>query len=187
MDAMTAFPAWIFPAEIAAIVFMLFRSLPIGIHHSIMHINPDHFLQTENGRVITEELNKLAWEKSFAALDEALRVAGPSTKVYVLVGPQGAGKSTWAKAMYPTLGNPIIFDAILVKVAERLPIVSSAKAHSLGVIAVFFKTPLELCLSRNAGRPADEVVPERNVRNVHSAIEPPTIAEGFEKIIEVTV
>ena len=67
------------------------------------------------------------------------------------------------------------------------PIVSSAKAHLLGVIAVFFKTPLEVCLSRNADRPADEVVPERNVRNVYAAIEPPTIAEGFEQIIEVTV
>ena len=70
-----------------------------------MNIDPDHFLQTENRCVITPELSKVAWERSFAALDEP-QGAGPSTKVYLLVGPQGAGKSTWAKVMYPTLRNP---------------------------------------------------------------------------------
>ncbi len=150
-----------------------------------MHINPDHFLQTENGRVITPELNRAAWEKSFEALSRGLRDANPSTRVFVLVGPQGAGKSTWAKSRGPSAPNSIFFDAILVKKAERAPILAAASAHSVRTIAVWFKTPLEVCISRNASRPADEVVPEQAVRNVYAAIEPPSTAEGFEEVIEV--
>ena len=150
-----------------------------------MHINPDHFLQTDNGRVVTPERNQAAWEESYEALDAALRSADPSTKVYVLVGPQGAGKSTWAKSIAPTLPRPIVFDAILVKKAERQPILAAARSHSVEAVAVWFKTPLEVCLSRNASRPPDEVVSAQAVRNVHSAIEPPSIAEGFTQVIEV--
>ena len=150
-----------------------------------MHINPDHFLQTETGRVVTPERNQVAWEKSYEALDEALRNADSSTKVYVLVGPQGAGKSTWAKSVTPTLPGSIVFDAILVKKAERQPILAAARSHSVEAVAVWFKTPLEVCVSRNASRPADEVVPVQAVRNVHSAIEPPSLAEGFAQVIEV--
>jgi len=152
-----------------------------------VHINPDHFLQTGTGRVVTPERNRAAWEKSYKALDEALRSASPSTKVYVLIGPQGAGKSTWARYIAPSLSSPIFFDAILVKTTERRPILAAAKSHSVESVAVWFKTPLEVCLSRNASRPADEVVPVQSVRNVHAAIEPPTIAEGFTQVIEVLV
>ena len=118
-------------------------------------------------------------------MDAALRNSDPSTRVYVLVGPQGAGKSTWAKSVTSTLPGSIVFDAILVKQAERQPILAAARSHSVEVVAVWFKTPLEVCLSRNASRPADEVVPVQAVRNVHSAIEPPSLAEGFAQVIEV--
>ena len=150
-----------------------------------MHINPDHFLQTETGRVVTPERNTAAWKKSYDSLDEALRDADSSTKLYVLVGPQGSGKSTWAKAITSAPEKSIVFDAILVKRAERQPILAAAKARSVQAIAVWFKTPLEVCISRNASRPADEVVPEQAIRNVSSAIEPPSPAEGFVQVIEV--
>jgi predicted kinase len=119
------------------------------------------------------------------SLDEALRNADPSTKVYVLVGSQGAGKSTWARSVASTFLRPIVFDAILVKKTERQPILAAARARSVETIAVWFKTPLEVCIARNASRPPDEVVPVQAVRNVHSAIEPPSIAEGFSQVIEV--
>jgi predicted kinase len=150
-----------------------------------VHINPDHFLQTESGRVVTPERNRAAWERSYEALNEGLRNADRSTKVYVLVGSQGAGKSTWAESVAPTLRGSIVFDAILVKRAERRPILAAARSCSVGVVAVWFKTPLEVCISRNASRAVDEVVPVQAVRNVHSAIEPPSIAEGFSQVIEV--
>jgi len=150
-----------------------------------VHINPDHFLETENGRVITHELNLAAWAKCFAALDAALHVAVPSTRLYVLVGPQGAGKSTWAADRHRSEPDAIFFDAILVKRSERGPILAAARAHSAGAIAVWLRTPLDICIARNSARPEDEVVAERAIRNVHAAVEPPSLEEGFERIIEV--
>jgi predicted AAA+ superfamily ATPase len=63
------------------------------------HINPDHFLQTETDRVIRPERNARAWQQSYDAFDDALLRATDATTVYVLVGPQGAGKSTWARQL----------------------------------------------------------------------------------------
>jgi hypothetical protein len=152
-----------------------------------VHINPDHFLQTEHGRVTTHERNMAAWASCYEALRAALRDAGPATKVYVLIGPQGAGKSTWASARHRSEPDAICFDAILVKRSERRPILTAARARAVGAIAVWFRTPLEVCLARNAARPEDEVVAERAIRNVHAAVEPPGLDEGFEQILEVHV
>jgi hypothetical protein len=149
------------------------------------HINPDHFLQTEAGRVITPELNARAWKQSYQAFDDALLRATDATTLYVLVGPQGAGKSTWARKLIETDAWAIVFDAILVKESERAPILRAASAHQVSSIAVWFRAPLETCLARNAARPKDEVVPERAVRNVYAAVEPPTTDEGFHSILEV--
>ena len=151
-----------------------------------IHINPDHFLQTDSGRVITPELNARAWKQSYEALDTSLQTATPDTTLYVLVGAQGAGKSTWARSLVRDDDGVIVFDAILVERSEREPIVRAAAAHGISKrIAVWFRTPLELCLARNAARPQDEVVPEPGIRNVHAAVEPPTTDEGFDSIIDV--
>ncbi len=149
------------------------------------HINPDHFLQTDAGRVITPELNAEAWRLSYQAFDAALLHSTESTTLYVLVGPQGSGKSTWARKVVRDDGRAIVFDAILVKASEREPLLRAAGAYPISRIAVWFRTPLETCLTRNAARPQDEVVPERAVRNVHAAVERPTLEEGFHRIIEV--
>jgi predicted kinase len=150
-----------------------------------MHINPDHFLETEAGRVTTPERNKTAWIKCFEALDVALEGATSDAKVFVMVGPQGAGKSSWVRSNLRANHNAIAFDAILVKRSERKPIIDAAKAHGVQVIAVWLKTPLAMCIARNAIRPSDEIVDERAIRNVHAAIEPPELDEGFAKVIEV--
>ncbi len=150
-----------------------------------MHINPDHFLETESGRVTTPERNQRAWEQCFEALGEALRSATSATRVFVLVGPQGAGKSTWARSRAAADADAIFFDAILVKRSEREPILAAARAHSVGAVAVWFRTPLDVCIARNASRPEDELVPEQAIRNVFAAVEPPSTAEGFEHVIEI--
>lgn len=38
-----------------------------------MHINPDHFLETPQGRHLSALRNKIAWDLSFQALDLALK------------------------------------------------------------------------------------------------------------------
>jgi predicted kinase len=150
-----------------------------------MHINPDHFLETPEGRVHTPERNVEAWRQCHIAFDTALEAAASDTVLYLLVGPQGAGKSTWARQTMIDHPNAIIFDAILVKKAEREPLLNAANQHQIPTVAVWFQAPLEVCLAQNAARPTDEIVPERAIRNVFAALEPPTCAEGFERVIEI--
>jgi hypothetical protein len=147
-----------------------------------LHLNPDHFLETSDGRVTTPERNDEAWRQCFAALDEAL----PSARlVYVLVGCQGAGKSTWASARHRDEPDAIFFDAILVQSHERAPILAAAARHGVPVTAVWFRTPLETCLDRNRARPTDEIADEGGLRNVFAALQPPRLDEGFARVLEV--
>jgi hypothetical protein len=150
-----------------------------------VHINPDHFLQTEDGRITTPERNVWAWQQCFAALPHALAAAGPSSTLYLLVGAQGSGKSAWAAAQKRLQPRCVIFDAILVKRSERAPILDQARHHGVPAVAVWFRTPLALCLARNAARPADEVADERGLRNVFAAVEPPALDEGFQDIVRI--
>ena len=150
-----------------------------------MHINPDHFLETSEGRVWTREGNAIAWEKSCAALDAALREGNSRTLLYVLIGCQASGKSTWARAKQASEPEAIIFDGILVKKSERQPILRAAASHKVPAVAVVFETPLQVCLQRNAARSADEIVNEQGLRNVFAARERPEMDEGFAEVIEV--
>ena len=150
-----------------------------------VHINPDHFLETPQGRVTTPERNAEAWRQCYAALSEALAPARSASSLYVLVGAQGAGKSTWARRLVLHEPRAVVFDAILVKRAERAPILAQARPHGVPAIAVWFRTPLDECLARNAARPPDEVVAEQAIRNVFAAVEPPTAQEGFDQVVVV--
>ncbi|MFD2838398.1 AAA family ATPase [Azotobacter vinelandii] len=105
--------------------------------------------------------------------------------LFVLVGPQGAGKTTWARALLARLPDAIVFDAILVKRTERAPLLRAARKHGARTTAVLFETTLEACIARNAGRPSDQVVPERAIRNVHAALERPSLEEGFGELVVV--
>lgn len=150
-----------------------------------MHINPDHYLQTPEGRLTTPERNKLAWNQCYEALDAAVRNARPSTKAFLLVGPQGAGKSTWTRSRSAELSTDIYFDAILVKRRERARVLEIVRPFGIDAVAVWFQTSLETCLARNAQRPMDEIVAEQAIRNVFAALEPPSVEEGFEEVLVV--
>lgn len=148
-----------------------------------MHINPDHFLQTPTGRVVTAERNALAWRQCRETLETALAGSPRGIRVFLLVGAQGAGKTRCAQAILAHCPDAIVFDAILVRRDERAAIVQTALRHGVRVIAVVLDTPLHECIARNARRPADEVVAEQAIRNVHAAIEWPTEEEGFHSVI----
>jgi predicted kinase len=150
-----------------------------------VHLNPDHFLETPGGRVTTPERNAWAWRRCFEELPAALAAAGPTGTLYVLVGAQASGKSTWARARKSAEPGCVIFDAILVKREERAPILAHARSAAVPAVAVWFQTPLSVCLARNTTRPADEVVDEGGLRNVFAAVEPPTEQEGFASVLLV--
>ena len=150
-----------------------------------MHINPDHFLETPEGRVITPERNAWAWEECNRVLHETLRNASPPSSLYVMVGAQASGKSTWARRKQSDEPEAIIFDAILVKRSEREPILTAAARHRIPAVAVWLRTTLDECVERNSQRTPNEMVNERGLRNVFAALEPPEVDEGFSAIVEV--
>jgi predicted kinase len=150
-----------------------------------MHINPDFFLETPTGRVVTPERNAAAWSRSFEALENALRRLGPRSAVYLLVGAQGSGKTTWARARTACEHSAVVFDAVLATGTERRAVMELTERYKASVTAVWLQTTLDECLARNAAQPADKRVHEQAVRNVHAALEPPTLEEGFVEVLTV--
>jgi len=100
-----------------------------------------------------------------------------------MVGAQGSGKTTWARALKEREPCAVVFDAILVKRSERAPILAEARRLGVEAVAVWLQTSLDDCLARNAARPPDEVVDEQAVRNVFAAVEPPVAEEGFVAVL----
>ncbi len=64
---------------------------------------------------------------------------------------------------------------------ERRQWIRLADAAEAVPEAVFFDTPLEVCLERNRGR--TRVVPEDVVREMACRLEPPTVREGFLRVV----
>lgn len=152
----------------------------------MIHLNPDHYLQTESGRIFTPERNAAAWEQLYRDLDEALKNGEGRVSLYVVLGVQGSGKSTWIAENSGRLGEGAVFvDAALPGARHRARILSAAEAAGTRAIAIWINVPLETALSRNRLRPQDEQVPEDVIRYVFSNFEPPSIDEGFVEIHSV--
>lgn len=127
----------------------------------------------------------MAWRQCFVDLVKALHACRKPSRLYVLVGAQGAGKSTWAVKQMLADPDCVIFDAILVKRSERKPILSEAAKSGISIIGVWFQASLQACLERNKSRPADQIASERGLRNVFAALEPPEVEEGFSSVLVV--
>lgn len=158
------------------------------ISPEIIRIDPDVFLQTPTGRVWSPERGKEAWLRSYDALKEALAAAerrGQRRRVIIVCGLQGAGKSSWIKLHGYRYSPCIFFDAALPGARHRRNISHIAKQFDAELWVVWIKTSLAIALERNAIRATDERVPEEAIRSVAEIFEPPTMDEGFDKIIMV--
>jgi gluconate kinase len=150
------------------------------------HINPDHFLDTGTGRVYTPQRSDDAWQQAYCALSDALRNAKPGAELFVVVGVQGAGKSTWVGNNLHRLGaHAVFFDAAMPARVHRERVVAHALRSGVPAVAVWVDLPLALALARNGERPSDERVPEAAVRSVFAMMERPSVDEGFVRVIEV--
>jgi predicted kinase len=72
-------------------------------------------------------------------------------------------------------------DATSLTRKDRRPWIRLAEDAGGEAEAIFFDTPLEICLRRNAGRA--RVVPAEVVGDMAGRLEPPSIAEGFARVI----
>jgi predicted kinase len=148
-----------------------------------MHLNPDHFLQTEQGRVFTPERNAAAWEQLYAVLSSALTLA--HRPVVLVVGVQGSGKSTWIERESTRSGDTIYIDATLATRERRARAIRIARDFGAPISAVWIKVALETALQRNRLRQADQIVPDFAIENVFQLFEAPTLDEGFDNVVIV--
>ena len=59
-----------------------------------------------------------------------------------------------------------------------------AKGAGWKVVAVYFETPYEVCVARNAERPKHRRVPDRSMADISRRLTPPNQeAEGWDDII----
>lgn len=148
--------------------------------------NPDDYLRTPAGRIFTEESNAKAWEQLYADLEQCFRDAGPQAHFFLVMGVQGAGKSTWIRHHGAARGVAAVFlDAALPARRHRVRAMALVQRFGVRATAVWINVPLEQALRQNAQRPSDEVVREAAVRGTFSVIEPPSLDEGFKDIIVV--
>lgn len=83
-----------------------------------------------------------------------------------------------------SIGRAITYvDATHLSRKERKPYLKMGRVYGVRVEALFFDTPLEVCLARNAGRA--RMVPEEAIRNMAKKLEPPRKAEGFAKVTTI--
>jgi predicted kinase len=149
-------------------------------------LNPDDYLLTSVGRVYTNERNAAAWEQLYVDMEALFAVADPDARLFLVMGVQGGGKTTWIRANHEALGMSAIFlDAAVPAKRHRARALSLARGFRIRTTAIWINPPLEVALARNAQRASDEVVPEAAVRSVYGLLEAPTTDEGFDEVIEI--
>ena len=82
------------------------------------------------------------------------------------------------------IGRPVTYiDATNLTPQERAPYVQIGREYGCEVEALFFDVPLEVCRARNASRL--RVVPEDALTKMAGKLVPPTLAEGFSRIVSI--
>ena len=137
--------------------------------------------------------------------------AAPAGELVVMVGLQGAGKSTWvrehlagthavvSKDDWPHArrretrqrrvvgellaeGRRVVVDNTSAGPEDRAALVAAARTAGVPVRAVWIDTPLDICLERNEAREGRARVPLVGVLATRSRLIPPTTGEGFDRV-----
>jgi predicted kinase len=150
-----------------------------------------------------------------AAVREPLIVVGDGAlEVVVLIGLQGAGKTTFYEQRFAAThvlvskdrlrnnrrperrqqrliaealaaGRSVVVDNTNPSSAERATIVEIARAAGARVVGFVFTSPLEACRARNEARPPERRVPEVGLLAAARRFERPARAEGFDALWSV--
>ena len=130
----------------------------------------------------------------------------------VLVGLQGAGKSTFYKDRFfathvrvnldmlntrhrekrlvqacVETGQPFVVDNTNPTRAERAVYVRAAKDAGFRVVGFYFQSRVEDCKRRNGQRPPDQQVPLKGILGTAGRMELPTRDEGFDALFYVRI
>ena len=130
----------------------------------------------------------------------------------ILVGLQGAGKSTYCRERFfdthvrvnldmlrtrhrerrlvevcVETRQPFVVDNTNSTRAEREAYVRPAKAAGYRLVGYYFQSRVEDCRRRNEQRPADRQVPLRGLLGTAGRMELPSLDEGFDELFYVRV
>ena len=130
----------------------------------------------------------------------------------LLIGVQASGKSTFYERYFASTHLRISLDLLNTKtreqdliqvcldskrdfvidntnatIAHRAPYIELAKAAGFSVIGYFFVPDVKACLDRNSRRTGKAKIPVPGIYRTNKIIQPPTYAEGFDKLYEVTL
>jgi predicted kinase len=86
-----------------------------------------------------------------------------------------------------SLGRSVVVDNTNPSVGERAAIVRIARAHGAEVVGYFFPTEAADALRRNRAREGRERVPAVAIFTTRKRLEPPSLAEGFDRLFRVTM
>ena len=130
----------------------------------------------------------------------------------ILVGVQGAGKSTFYRDRFLDThvrinldmlrtrereqqlltvcleaGQSFVVDNTNPQASDRAKYIGPARAKGFRVIAYFFDVPLRDAMHRNNQRKLRQKIPPVAVAGTHKKLEPPSKNEGFDQIFTVRV
>lgn len=131
--------------------------------------------------------------EAFASVARELRdevLTNPEVMtVYVMVGPPGSGKSTWAEENVAgwAMLRPVI-DMCNSDPKRRRALAQRIMKAEKAPVAVWMQTPLSECIRRNAEREGPSRVKDAVIVKQHRAIRrvPPSVGEGWADVIEVS-
>ena len=148
------------------------------------------------------------------------------SKLFIMIGAPGSGKTTWCKNNVPKNAvyisrdeirfniikdedsyfskEKIVYDIFINKINEALEsgldvyadqtslnagsrkkLINALNKKPDEIIGIYFTTPLDIVLQRNAQRTGRALVPEDVVINMFNSLTRPTLDEGFTEILEV--
>lgn len=82
------------------------------------------------------------------------------------------------------LGRAFTFvDATNLTPKERRPYIAMGRLYDIEVEALYFDLPVEMCKARNASR--QRVVPAEAIDLMASRLVPPTVEEGFSRVVTI--
>ena len=130
----------------------------------------------------------------------------------ILVGVQGAGKSTFYRQRFfdthvrinldmlktrareaqlltacLNAGQSFVVDNTNPRKSDRAPYISAAHANGFRAVAYFLDVPLRDAMQRNNQRKLKQKIPAVAVAGTHKKIERPARDEGFDQVFTVRV
>jgi predicted kinase len=84
-------------------------------------------------------------------------------------------------------GSSVVVDNTSPTIAERAVLIAIAREHAARVVGYFFDVTTRAAVARNATRTGRSKVPNVAIFTVAKRLQPPTFAEGFDRLFRVEI